>query len=715
MKNFILFIILSLSLFSNSQIVKNGTTYEVSGTFTTSSTFYTALASAGATVETISGQAHSVFYNVNFGDDSISFLNGSNIEIPFIRSIWTFSGNDKTNRISCLSGSKLHLTSPQNINSFQYKTLGGEIRFAIVGGVNWDNRTLDTRNGCNVLFEGITFKGEHSPWIEGNTTFKNCIVEKEGNDGDIQFNISNGNSTVLDNVTMYASGQSGITFRDGVPTIKNVRIFGARDSFNNESSANIVIEGLDSDTGAVADISQWSSRYHQIKNAKNGCRFVWANHLNGNNPQNYNNGSVEVTQVVSGSATIAGQSSIPTSYKISFPAKINTAGAGINSIFDGQNLGTARNYVLNSNIDGTFPTTELLTGWGRSGMNGFSANGNIYSLNDAGIIVNASISSPIINTNNKAQDQAINNRTWYAVGYKYFFQSGKVYLGGSNVEVKPIFAIDTQITEQNEATVLAYTQVENSAKFYDIAKKYIFDNFVNQSSTLVTRSGNIINAGTYNVVINPNATSTFAFNGTTITLKASTFTGNIVTTGTLTLLNGAKIYGGYQDSTGRWKFIDIAWTDTSTHNVSIINKNNNSVLLGPVSSTQFFKTHLLLPNPEPSNGLEIRITSSANGTTLYSRDSKFGEFDFIDLQIILNDVATSANQKELIDLAERILLKTQVTNDALKATSTPTITVNENITTSTINGTVTNQIAIKELLVRILNKVTANREAFKNN
>ena len=51
----------------------------------------------------------------------------------------------------------------------------------------------------------------------------------------------------------------------------------------------------------------------------------------------------------------------------------------------------------------------------------------------------------------------------------------------------------------------------------------------------VTR--NTINARNYNVVVDDQANDVFAFNGTTITIKALSFVGNIQTTGTITLSN----------------------------------------------------------------------------------------------------------------------------------------------------------------------------------
>jgi hypothetical protein len=102
---------------------------------------------------------------------------------------------------------------------------------------------------------------------------------------------------------------------------------------------------------------------------------------------------------------------------------------------------------------------------------------------------------------------------------------------------------DANITEANKTTVNAYTEIDTSAKFYDKASSYLEDNFGTYLDFIVTRSGNLIDAGSYNVTIDATAASAFNVTGNLITIKASTFTGNINTTGTFTLSNGAVLDG----------------------------------------------------------------------------------------------------------------------------------------------------------------------------
>lgn len=122
--------------------------------------------------------------------------------------------------------------------------------------------------------------------------------------------------------------------------------------------------------------------------------------------------------------------------------------------------------------------------------------------------------------------------------------------GAGGVTVPAVFFIDTTITESTKATVDAYTTLETPQKFYDRAKSWLYDNFTGQTATLVTRSGTLIDAGAYNVTIDATAASAFALSGNTITIKASTFTGDMTTTGVITLANGATFNGTRTDANG---------------------------------------------------------------------------------------------------------------------------------------------------------------------
>jgi hypothetical protein len=109
---------------------------------------------------------------------------------------------------------------------------------------------------------------------------------------------------------------------------------------------------------------------------------------------------------------------------------------------------------------------------------------------------------------------------------------------------------NTLLTQTNSATVAAYTTLETPQKFYDYVQ-YWMSLAANVSVDVdVTRSGSLINAGSLNVTIDATAASVFSLVGNTLTIKASTYTGDMTTTGLITLANGATFVGTRTDANG---------------------------------------------------------------------------------------------------------------------------------------------------------------------
>ena len=120
--------------------------------------------------------------------------------------------------------------------------------------------------------------------------------------------------------------------------------------------------------------------------------------------------------------------------------------------------------------------------------------------------------------------------------------------GVGELEVSWVLFDDALITD-TRATTDAYSVIDTSQKFYNRAKAYLVDNYAGESVTIVTRDGNSIDAGSYDVVIDASASSVFAISGNTLTIKATRFVGNIATTGTTTLSNGAEVIGTFGSTT----------------------------------------------------------------------------------------------------------------------------------------------------------------------
>ena len=103
---------------------------------------------------------------------------------------------------------------------------------------------------------------------------------------------------------------------------------------------------------------------------------------------------------------------------------------------------------------------------------------------------------------------------------------------------------DTSVTEPSEAVTAALTEITTAAEFYDRAKHHFH-------VPIVSRVLNTIKAGALNVVFDPTAAEVLSSDGTTITIKATSFDGNIETTGTVTLLNDAIVTGSILDASGQ--------------------------------------------------------------------------------------------------------------------------------------------------------------------
>ena len=110
---------------------------------------------------------------------------------------------------------------------------------------------------------------------------------------------------------------------------------------------------------------------------------------------------------------------------------------------------------------------------------------------------------------------------------------------------------DSFITESSSAVVAAYTELETPQKLYDYAKLWLVENYAGETETLVSLEGDTI-VSDFNLTLDPNAAAVFTFDGSTITAKASTFSGSIKLPSdkAVTLSNNATVSGSVQDANG---------------------------------------------------------------------------------------------------------------------------------------------------------------------
>ena len=511
-------------------ITSAGSTITVTGTYNVNTFITDIQAIPGVTVSTYGNIAHSTFQIINFKNNSILFDVGSDTTIDMNRMQWIFTGGDVTSRLQV--NGKLHLISENVTNGFAYNTNQGQIWFAMTAGSFWNSRTLDTRVGCDALFNGIVFKGEASTWIEDNTTFENCVIEKIGNDGDIQFNIGNGDNTVIRNCDFYADGQSGITFRGGEPLISNVRVFGSRDAFNNESGNYLTILGLPINVGNLVDISQWAGRVTKVLNCVGGTNFLWGGHLENSGS---NTGEVAVFQELTVRLLDAESNGIDGA---KFYMKDNPLVASdVHTIIDdGLDANIQRIYDKTSNASGDVAKFEVLIGEGVRGVGGLqiSTDPEHNWVRPRGINVDGTTSATNTVTDNVYE--------WSAVSYNHNITFGTLALEGADGSfITSLAGVDSSVTELNSTLVDAYTTIDDVYQFYDYAKKYLVDNYSGETETIVFLVANTLFARDYNVVIDPGASSVFDFDGTTITVRSNEIVGNIDTTG---LVTGAEFVDG---------------------------------------------------------------------------------------------------------------------------------------------------------------------------
>lgn len=109
---------------------------------------------------------------------------------------------------------------------------------------------------------------------------------------------------------------------------------------------------------------------------------------------------------------------------------------------------------------------------------------------------------------------------------------------------------DLNITEQSKLVVSNYFEAETAEKLYDVSASYLEDNLGTYLNFLLLRSGNLINAGAYDVVVDASAPTVFNVSGNIMTVKADDFSGDMITTGLITLVNGAVFSGTRTDANG---------------------------------------------------------------------------------------------------------------------------------------------------------------------
>ena len=265
------------------------------------------------------------------------------------------------------------------------------------------------------------------------------------------------------------------------------------------------------------------------------------------------------------------------------------------------NLGQFRKTVANNPIvseEFSFsPATPLADG-----------DFKIYATDQSSnVVLNTSIDNA--NTEQYTLPSGISNRVfWFKTretnntsnaGARKTFNIGMISYGRSPVTFQSLslashydysapLTTDLSITHVNKTTVDAYTEIETAQKLYDRAKSWLVDNYTGQTSPILSRNGNSIDLNALNIVVDKTAATAFAFNGTTITIKADSFSGNLLTTGSITAANGAAITGSIEDSLGVRVTFNLS--DRSAFNLLVRREDTGAELGHEVGITSFTYT-----------------------------------------------------------------------------------------------------------------------------
>lgn len=448
--------------------------------------------------------------------------------------------------------------------------------------------------------------------------------------------------------------------------------------------------------GNRLDLGLWASKKGKIINSSDGTNVIINEHKAGDASSI---GTWQITKEIA--PTILDESSNPVENVKMF---IRDTDNGNRTDGNGYNFVDDRTYFQSSNINGLILTTEVLTG-------------AVNQLNTG-----------VVSFDRRSKNNDINDE------FDILFYHYNKILSKSIQKLKGINELtfewtmfnDSNITEQDPTVVAAYTSIDDLGQLYDYAKYWKQINqtnieIPNLDQLLIENESSLLNIGDYNLVVDASAVSVFFVDTSTktITLKSNTllttnkFKG-IKTIASVTILNGATLEHGYIDANGTNKFVNLQWNQATTNDVSIVNKDNLSLITGPTTASIQYKNHFLVPATHPTNGIEIQIDILSNGPNLFKEIIPEEDINFVRLDIDLIDIGTELNQLEMLKISKRLLAKLEAINSAMLNSVTPTLIVNETITNIASDGTLINQEAILTILKRLLTKVTVAREALKN-
>lgn len=483
-----------------------------------------------------------------------------------------------------------------------------------------------------------------------------------------------------------------IEFDDYNPTIADEGI-----SFSvNSSNAEYVFRNYSGGgRGNRLDLGLWRDKKGKIINSQDGTNVIIQEHKIGNGNST---GTWQIIKEIAPKIVDENATAIQNAKMF-----IRDTDNGKRTDGNGYNFIDDRTYFQTSNASGFMPTTEILTGV-------------VNHLNTGTVQFDRR------SKNNNTNDEF--DILFYHYN-KVLSKSTQKLKGNDELTFDWTMFEDSNVTEKDVTQVAAYTSIDNLGQLYDYAKywKQLSQTNIEVPSTdklLIVNESSLLDLGDYNLIVDASAAAVFSVdtNTKTITIKSNTvlttskFIG-ITTTATITVANGATLEHGFIDSTGTNKFVNLKWNQGTQNDLTIINKDDLSTIYGTVTPTASFKDHFLVPDPVPTNGIEIQIDILSNGPNLYAAIIPNEDLNFIRLDIDLIDLGTELNQIEILQILARLLSKIEAINNSMQDAPATTLVINETITNSLADATLENQIVILEILNRLLKKVSVTREAIK--
>ena len=227
-----------------------------------------------------------------------------------------------------------------------------------------------------------------------------------------------------------------------------------------------------------------------------------------------------------------------------------------------------------------------------SGLTGCSVaivedTGAIYSFNP-NVTGNLSISIP-----------SSYKGTWKAIVTKFAQKPVSVSFAlqsGNPTAIAYVAIPDTGVID-SLSDVSAYSQLNSTQQMYDYFSYWNTTQQGIEFINSVSWSGSVLNCGNANILFDANASANASLNPLTlqVTIKTSSMSGDILTTGTVTRANGAVTTGLVTDSTGTTAI--ITFTGLSTNDAYYI-ENASGVMQSYGLATSGTFTSYLLPSQQ---------------------------------------------------------------------------------------------------------------------